>query len=233
MSSTPISQLRRGLSQNNDSNSQPPMSQMQPPMSQMQPPMSQMQPPMSQMQPPMSQNMLTLDSNMDSNMDSNDSLVNDILKEMGESPGLDNNADINVNSFNYSMDNSQVPPEKIAANFLESEDALTINEINDDNITNNEKLKSDSNKTESNTLLPNLSLNISNASLKDTIFNYIKYPLAVFIITLIVGLPQFNRLLFGKLFPNLLYESGQISTYGLLLKSLIAMIIFTLIQYFI
>ena len=67
-------------------------------------------------------NMLRRDSpsmDMDNNMsnqfeatNSDSQLVEDILKEMGESPGLEQQSNINSQSYQYAMDNSQIPSYK-------------------------------------------------------------------------------------------------------------------------
>ena len=45
-------------------------------------------------------------------MSSDSQLVEDILKEMGDSPGAEQHSNINSQAFQYAMDSSQVPPNK-------------------------------------------------------------------------------------------------------------------------
>jgi len=80
--------------------------------------------------------------------------------------------------------------------------------------------------------LSQMGINISGESLKDKIIKNIKYPIIVFVICFLISLPEFNRFLFG-FFPRLLLESGQVSIGGVLLKSLIGMILFSIIVLFV
>ena len=162
-------------------------------------------------------------------------LVNDILKEMGDSPGADNQADINVNSMNYAMDSSQVPPEKLAGNFLETQVQETLNPVNTSMGGTSDLINSmntPTNVDETNTLLNSLSLNDSSVPLQTRILNLIKYPVIVFAICVIISLPIFSRTLFS-VFPKLLKESGEISILGVVLKALIGAIIFGIVQFFV
>ena len=59
----------------------------------------------------------------------------------------------------------------------------------------------------------------------------IKYPILVLCISFIISLPEFNRFLFG-FFPRLLLESGQVSIGGVLLKSIVGMLLFSIISLF-
>lgn len=162
-------------------------------------------------------------------------LVNDILKEMGDSPGADNQADINVGSMNYAMDSSQVPPEKLAGNYLETQGQETLNPINSsmggtsDPITS---MNTPTNTEETNKILNSLSLNDSSIPLQTRILNMVKYPIIVFTICVIISLPIFSRTLFS-VFPKLLKESGEISILGVVLKAFIGAIIFAVVQFFV
>ena len=162
-------------------------------------------------------------------------LVNDILKEMGDSPGADNQADINVGSMNYAMDSSQVPPEKLAGNYLETQGQETLNPINTSmggtsDLINS--MNSPTNIDETNKLLNSLSLNDSSVPLQTRILNMLKYPVIVFAICILISLPIFSRTLFS-VFPKLLKESGEISLLGVVLKALIGAIIFGIVQFFV
>ena len=162
-------------------------------------------------------------------------LVNDILKEMGDSPGADNQVDINVGSMNYAMDSSQVPPEKLAGNYLETQGQETLNPINTSmggtsDLINS--MDSPTNIDETNKLLNSLSLNDSSVPLQTRILNMLKYPVIVFAICILISLPIFSRTLFS-VFPKLLKESGEISLLGVVLKALIGAIIFGIVQFFV
>ena len=70
-----------------------------------------------------------------------------------------------------------------------------------------------------------LGLNIDTSTTFGKTFMMIKNPITVLIISLLLSLPHFNRLLFDLL-PKLLLESGQVSFYGVLLKAVIGMVIY-------
>lgn len=59
----------------------------------------------------------------------------------------------------------------------------------------------------------------------ESLFNQIKPMLIVFILVFVLSLHQVNRVIFGFL-PQLLLENGQISVYGMLLKALIASVLY-------
>lgn len=175
------------------------------------------------------------------NNQSNDNqLIDDILREMGESPGLDNQGDINVNSLQYSIDSSQVPPERLAHSKFDemsknmnqemenqTPESMNINISNTSNTSNTSNIPE---KTDS--LLDNINLKLNGSiDLKSRIINFIKIPIVVFITTLIFGLPQVNRFVF-RFLPRLLHESGQITMGGILLKSFIMTLIVVIAQYF-
>ena len=167
---------------------------------QMLPPPQQMPPNMQQMPPPPQQM-----------PQENNQLVDDILREMGTPPGEDNNT-INSDMMDYSMDPSQIPPEKLPGNFLESRETRLQEELP------NKMVVADSKGNI-------LGLNIDTSTTFGKTFMMIKNPITVLIISLLLSLPHFNRLLFGLL-PKLLLESGQVSFYGVLLKAVIGMVIY-------
>lgn len=158
-------------------------------------------------------------------INSNSQLVEDILKEMGESPGLENQSNINSEAFQHVMDGSHIPPNQYIP--PTGSTPPIQNTQNDYNYT--QKLY---NESQPNTLLSQLGINLSGESLKDKIIKNIKYPILVFAICFIISLPEFNRFLFG-FFPRLLLESGQVSIGGTLLKALVGMILFTIFVIFI
>ena len=218
--STPINQIRKQMS-NPDGGNNSAMPSPMPPVGQ---PMNQ---PMPQIPAEMNQ--------PSANPGLTDSqLVNDILKEMGDSPGTDNQADINVGSMNYAMDSSQVPPEKLAGNFLQTEGQETLNPVN--NSMGSEQIDlSDtinSNLDNTNKILNSLSLNDNNVSLQTRFLNLLKYPVIVFVICVLISLPVFSRTLFS-IFPKLLKESGEISLLGVILKAIIGAIVFGIVQMFV
>lgn len=146
-----------------------------------------------------------------------DQFVDDFLKEMEVPPHQESN--INTEMMGYSTDQSQIPPERMNQNFL--------------NASNNHKETNEQHTENKN--LPSYENLIGGNSSTETklkwIINLIKLPLSVFIITFILSLPHFNRFVFNLL-PNLLLESGQVSIYGVLLKSIIALVLYVIVSYF-
>jgi len=155
------------------------------------------------------------------NMMAESQLVEDILKEMGESPGVENQSNINSQAFQYAMDSSQVPPTKYSL--------PSSMQYPGGGMEYTQKMMSE---TAPNGLLSSIGINLSGASLKDKIMNNLKYPVLVFIICFLISLPEFNRFLFG-FFPRLLLESGQVAIGGVILKAVVAMILYSCIVMFI
>lgn len=229
--STPINQIRKNLSNASGGTMQQPQMNSQVPVNNG----MDMGQPIGQQS--MGQPMPQIPSEMNQQAGLTDSqLVNDILKEMGDSPGVDNQADINVGSMSYAMDSSQVPPEKLAGNYLQAEGQESLNPTNTSMDSNNQHLGSDSHSNDTatgftNKLLGGLTLNEPD-TWKNKIIMLVKNPLIVFVMCVIISLPIFSRTLF-TIFPNLLKESGEISLLGVLLKSFIGAILFAIVQYFV
>lgn len=154
--------------------------------------------------------------------ESDSQLVEDILKEMGESPGLEQQSNINSQAYQYSMDNSQIP--------IYKNNSYQNNDNYDDRNYTEKMIHQQQNANSG--LLNQIGINLNGATIKDNIIKNIKYPSLVFVICLIISLPEFNRFLFS-FFPKLLLESGQVSIGGVLLKAIVGMILFTLIALFI
>lgn len=155
---------------------------------------------------------------MSTNSDSQ--LVEDILKEMGDSPGVEHQSNINSQSYQYAMDSSQVPSYKYTPPQGADQDY--------DNYATKMMQQQNTNTG----LLSQIGINLNGASIKDKILKNIKYPCLVFVLCFIISLPEFNRFLFS-FFPKLLLESGQVSIGGVILKSIVGMIIFSIIALFI
>jgi len=157
-----------------------------------------------------------------SNQPSESQLVEDILKEMGDSPGMEQQTNINSQALQYAMDSSQVPAYKQMDN----------NEhIQPMNPNNNYSEKMVHQQLNNNGLLSQIGINISGDSLKDKIMKNFKYPILVFILSFIISLPEFNRFLFSFM-PRLLLESGQVSIGGVLMKAFVGMLLFIIIALF-
>jgi hypothetical protein len=159
--------------------------------------------------------------NMNS-MSSDSQLVEDILKEMGDSPGAELQSNINSQALQYAMDSSQVPPTKYSPPQHTNEGMMDYNNYS-------QKIMMDQNQ---NGILGQLGFNLGGETLKAKIMKNIKYPALVFVLCFIISLPEFNRFLFS-FFPRLLLESGQVSIGGVMLKALVGSILFSIITVFI
>jgi hypothetical protein len=153
----------------------------------------------------------------------NNQLVEDILKEMGNPAVEDSN--LNHNVMSYAMDPSQIPPEK-----QENINFLTANDLEVDNLPNatDEFIESEQMGKSNPPIISYLGLS-ENSSLTP-IVKMVRLPILVFILSFIISLPVFNRYLFSY-FPTLLLESGQIGIYGVLLKAVLATILFCILMH--
>jgi hypothetical protein len=156
------------------------------------------------------------------NQPSETQLVEDILKEMGNSPGMEQQTNINSQALQYAMDSSQVPAYK---------QMDTNSSFQPMSTNNNYSEKMVHQQLNNNGLLSQIGINISGESLKEKIMKNFKYPILVFILSFIISLPEFNRFLFS-FFPRLLLESGQVSIGGVLMKSFVGMLLFIIIALF-
>jgi len=165
-----------------------------------------------------------IEDNTQNNMhqSSDSQLVEDILKEMGDSPGIEQQSNINSQALQYAMDSSQVPAYK----YTEQNDYMQPTNYN-----NYSEKMMHSQQNANSGFLSQIGINLNGETLKDKIMKNIKYPILVFFISFIISLPEFNRFLFG-FFPRLLLESGQVSIGGVLLKGIIGMLFFSIISLF-
>ena len=153
---------------------------------------------------------------------SDSQLVEDILKEMGNSPGIEHQSNINSQALQYAMDSSQVPAYK----YVEPDhynQSLPYDNYSEKIMNKQQQLNTG--------FLSQIGINLNGETLKDKIMRNIKYPILVFCISFIISLPEFNRFLFG-FYPRLLLESGQVSIGGVLLKGIIGMLFFSIISLF-
>lgn len=158
---------------------------------------------------------------MSQNSDSQ--LVEDILKEMGDSPGVDHQSNINSQALQYAMDSSQVPAYKYTEPNDQLQPTQPYNNYSEKMMHQQKLLNSG--------FLSQIGINLNGETIKDKLMRNIKYPGLVFLISFIISLPEFNRFLFS-FFPRLLLESGQVSIGGVLLKGLVGMILFSIIALF-
>ena len=172
---------------------------------------------MDNMEQPLNNNM----NNQFVPLNSDSQLVEDILKEMGDSPGAEQQSNINSQALQYAMDQSQVPAYK----YTEQNNIHPVQTYNNysEKMMNQQQLNSG--------FLSQIGINLNGETLKEKIMRNIKYPILVFCISFIISLPEFNRFIFS-FFPRLLLESGQVSISGVLLKSIIGLILFSIIVLF-
>ena len=169
-----------------------------------------------------------LPNNQQPQQNEND-LVNDILNEMDSSPQP--STDMNVDSLDYIMDQSQVPPEKMDVDFLGNTDMSS--NIDDGGSNSNSQSSGNqsssgiSSKTKS---LLGLNLDMGGGLLSKCL-SKLKMALLVFVLVLATSLPQCNRFIFSKI-PSLLNESGEINMKGLLLKTVLVTVLFLLGSFF-
>jgi hypothetical protein len=167
----------------------------------------------------------------DFNQSSND-LVDDILNEMNDT----SNDSLNSDTMNYSMDSSQIPPEK-----MDNTDFITPNnnaqQQNQDNMSQENSSNSNNGNqetTDKKSMFSKFSLNNIN-NMEDIFkkcFSQVKTAILIFILVMIISLPQFNRIIFTRI-KGMLEESGEINIKGVLLKSIIVTILYLVISLFI
>ena len=150
-------------------------------------------------------------------------LVEDILKEMGDSPGNEQQSNINAQALQYAMDSAQVPAYKYTGQNEQMQPTQPYNNYSEKIMNQQVDLNSN--------FLSQIGINLNGESLKEKLIKNIKYPMLVFFISFLISLPEFNRFLFG-FFPRLLLESGQVSIGGVLLKGVVGMLVFCAVALF-
>lgn len=160
-------------------------------------------------------------SNDQPEQNSADTMVNDILNEMEI-----NNTNVNNDTLNYAMDESQIPPNKMDVNFLNS------NSNNNDNIKNKvpENVEENNKEVSNNTFISKFNLSNDMENKLKYLFSQLKNTFIVCIIVTIVSLPQFNRFIFNY-FNSMLLESGEINMKGVILKGIIGTIMFIILSF--
>ena len=183
----------------------------------------------------------TNDENINENM-----MVNSILKEIENDEDINNE---NEDSLNYVMDSSQIPPkidnqiptqemiqkvsEDIFKNNMINESSVDTRESNNDMLDNtNEKDFEKEKKTENNDIkikTKDLVGNVDN--MMSNILNNVKGPIIIFILFMIISIPQLNNLII-KILPKL-GTNGNINMLGNALKGLVISIIYFILSLFI
>lgn len=154
--------------------------------------------------------------------DNSDDMVEDLLNEMSNNNGTNND------SLNYTMDPSQIPPEKMNVNFLETPQQNNTQQMNNQEVNDN---GASNNEVKSNSLLSKLNIG-GMEGMVSKCFNGAKSAVIVFILVLIVSLPQFNKTVFTKL-PKMLSETGEINIKGVLLKAVLCSVLFLVASMFV
>ena len=203
--STPINMLRRGNESSNTTNSSQQFSMD------------------SNEAPLMQTNNTNIDNNQFVNPSADSQLVEDILKEMGDSPGMEQQSNINSQALQYTMDSSQVPAYKYAEQNEQLQPTNTLNNYSEKMVHQQQN--------NNNGILSQFGINLNGESIKDKFIRNIKYPILIFIISFIISLPEFNRFLFS-FFPRLLLESGQVSIGGVFIKSFVSTLLFIIVALF-
>lgn len=137
-------------------------------------------------------------------------VINDILNELEEESGYEQ--DMNVAQNQYAINDVNVPPKQNInnVNMLKAEPTqLLSSNSNMENYTNDNEY----------------SMNVHNKSTLTYIMNELKLCLIVFILFVLLSLHHVNRIIFSFL-PQLLLENGQLSLYAILLKGVIATLLF-------
>ena len=207
--STPINQIRN---QNNNLALQPPLNQST------QEPNTPLQMPIynPNIQPSNNnQSNAVPDSLMpQQNIGSGDNLVDDLLNELESQPEYQQ--DINVAHTQYAMDNVNTPPTKTEQDIhmLNSENTHSVSVNDNSHLLSAKSFTNDDYNFQNN-----------NKTLFQTIIDEAKPCIIVLILFIIFSLHQVNRVLFSFL-PQLLLENGQLSLYAILLKAVIATVLY-------
>ena len=151
----------------------------------------------------------------------NEPSIEDMLKDMDVPQGPTSN--MNTEQFNYSVDQSQVPPPKMPENLLEN--TTVPSEPNSNNTNTVDTKKEQINK------IPFLNIELKSGGILSKCVSSGKSALVVFVLVLLVSLPQINRLVFTKI-PNMLSESGEIKIQGVVLKGVVCAVLFMIINMF-
>jgi hypothetical protein len=188
------------------------------------------------------------DSTMFNNMtdgnvgNNNDSLVDDLLNTIESQqtmlpPGTSYQNDINASGFSHMTDGQAgVPPpmNPNAHSMLESEYTRPTQSMAPGgslaNAVNSKQslMFGDNDNSNTNRYGAMEGMNNDGKTYVEKLFDKLKPILVVFILMFVLSLHQSNRFIFGFV-PQLLLENGQISVYGMLLKALLAAVLYYVI----
>ena len=155
-----------------------------------------------------------------------DSIVNDILQELGESPGNNDN-DLNSDMYRRSMDQSQVPPQKRQVSFADESDRM-LSDVNQNELSPDDIALEQQNNQSTDGFLSNY---IDMSGTVGQCLTILKSAVYVFVIILVLSLSSVNKNLFN-LMPQFLLESGEVNIYGNMIKALLGAVLFSVINYF-
>ena len=144
-----------------------------------------------------------------------DNIIDDILKDM-DNDKMEDVHNMNMSTYNYSMDRSQVPGENTTPPNFQQQQHQQQQQQQHQLFTPSEELP----KSGGNFSL--LGFNV----ILDNLIN----PVLVFLIVFVLSLTPVNRFIFS-LCPQFLKESGQINIYGVLLKGFIGMVIYLVFKF--
>ena len=134
-------------------------------------------------------------------------IVEDILREMDD-PNQQPVSNINTEVLNYQMDNSQIPFEQ------------------NTNAPEN---------TNTNYQEPQLDMSQyvePEKTFYQRAVEQMRLPLIVLVVSLVLALPLFNKLL-ARFIPKLLAPSGSFNMYGIMVKTILGPLLFYIINYFV
>tara|TARA_B100001093_G_C26839717_1_gene1019979 strand:+ start:1038 stop:1604 length:567 start_codon:yes stop_codon:yes gene_type:complete len=155
-----------------------------------------------------------------------DNIVNDILQELGESPG-DNDNDLNADMYRRSMDQSQVPPQKQQVSFADEKDNM-LSDVNQQELNPDEIALEQQKDQSSSSFLSNY---VDMSGTLGQCLTILKSAVYVFVIILVLSLSGVNKGLFSVM-PQFILESGEINIYGNMIKALLGAVLFSVLNYF-
>lgn len=135
---------------------------------------------------------------------SDDSMMNQVMErvnDMGEDPY---NSNISGEMMHHTMDPSQIPPEQHRG-YMEEPHPMMYN-------------------------MPHEPMQEESVSWSQKIQDGVKAPFIVFLIALIINLPQITRMI-THFVPKLLQESGQLNMYGVVFKAVLVAMLYSIVTY--